>query len=91
MPQVRPCVDGPHDGRNAVAAKDFAAYLDGDGRAFNRAGPGRALYRRDGGRWCYVGHGAYLCRSCNALVRPIEAKTVAGVFDVALEPDVRRA
>jgi len=65
---TRPCLGGPHDGREACAARDAIAYLDENGRAWQKSAPGRALYEQDGGSWSFLGLGAYRCK-CGAYVK----------------------
>jgi len=66
--RVRRCEGGPFDGRLAKAAHKAVAWLDGDGRAWNDPGFGRALYRNGGNRWSFMGLNAYRCHGCYAIV-----------------------
>lgn len=62
----RPCYGGPHDGRPATRSPEAFRWIDGTGRAWAKPGRGRALYRNDGDRWSFAGHGAGQCGGCGA-------------------------
>ena len=54
--------------RRNVRGRDV--WLDREGRCHAAPGPERWLYRVDGDRLAFVGHGARRCAGCGATVEP---------------------
>lgn len=64
-------IGGPLDGEVAdVAAPRAFLWFDMEGDGANIHSPGRYLYRCNGRRWYFAGHGARECDGCGSVLMP---------------------
>lgn len=72
-------INGPLDGQVVDVSKAGAyAWFDLDGLGYDRYAPGSYLYRSNGRRWYFAGHGARECDGCGSVLGPnSDAKPLA--------------